>query len=184
MTATATVTRSTLIGNQAIGGTGPTGGAARGGAIVNLNRGILTVTDSLLLGNEAVGGAGTVGNGGNGLGGGIQVGFYNLVGLLTDNSVLTITDSSLEHNTARGGEGGNGGNGLGGGLGIQAGSSATVSHGSITHNKALGGEEGAGGSDGHGVGGGVYNYHGTFAFDVFTNISDNHASTSNDNIFP
>jgi hypothetical protein len=33
------------------------------------------------------------------------------------------------------------------------------------------------------VGGGVYNL-GTFTFDVFTDITGNHASTSNDDIFP
>jgi hypothetical protein len=33
-------------------------------------------------------------------------------------------------------------------------------------------------------GGGVYNKLGMFAFDVFTVIEGNHASTSNDDIFP
>ena len=65
----------------------------------------------------------------------------------------------------------------------RAGNSATVHHSRITHNKALGGEEGSGGSDGHGVGGGVYNL-GIFTFDASTVIKKNHASTSNDDIFP
>jgi hypothetical protein len=34
-----------------------------------------------------------------------------------------------------------------------------------------------------GIGGGIYNL-GTFTFDVFTVIEDNHASTSGDNIGP
>jgi hypothetical protein len=34
-----------------------------------------------------------------------------------------------------------------------------------------------------GIGGGIYNL-GTFTFDVFSVIKDNHASTSNDDIFP
>ena len=50
-------------------------------------------------------------------------------------------------------------------------------------NQADGGTAGAGGSDGLGVGGGVYNL-GTFAFDLMSVISRNHASDSNDDIFP
>ena len=38
---------------------------------------------------------------------------------------------------------------------------ATVNDSLITHNQAVGGHKGAGGSDGHGVGGGVYDL-GTF----------------------
>ena len=38
-------------------------------------------------------------------------------------------------------------------------------------------------ADGLGVGGGVYNL-GTFTFDMATRIKKNHASTSNDDIFP
>jgi hypothetical protein len=63
-----------------------------------------------------------------------------------------------------------------------AGSSASVSASNINANVAQGGAAGTGGSDGQGVGGGVYNL-GTFT-DVFTVINGNHASTSNDNVFP
>ena len=42
---------------------------------------------------------------------------------------------------------------------------------------------GSGGSDGNGVGGGVYNL-GVFTADIATAIHHNHASTSNDDIFP
>lgn len=71
----------------------------------------------------------------------------------------------------------------GGGLAFQAGSSATVHYSSITHNTALGGEAGRVGSDGLGVGGWVCNL-GTFTFDIISVIRKNHASTSNDDIFP
>jgi len=54
---------------------------------------------------------------------------------------------------------------------------------SPTAGLANGGAGGAGGSDGQGVGGGVYNL-GTFTSDPFTVIAANHASTSNDDIFP
>ena len=59
----------------------------------------------------------------------------------------------------------------------------TVSDSTITHNKARGGEGDDGGSDGHGVGGGVYNL-GTFASDIVSVVKKNEASTSNDDIFP
>jgi hypothetical protein len=59
----------------------------------------------------------------------------------------------------------------------------TVSGSEIAHNKADGGRKGSGGCNGHGIGGGVYNL-GTFAFDITTVIAHNHASASNDNIFP
>ena len=55
----------------------------------------------------------------------------------------------------------------------------------IVLNQADGGPGGTGGSDGQGIGGGVYiSPLGTFTFDAFTIIAHNHASTSNDNIFP
>jgi hypothetical protein len=46
----------------------------------------------------------------------------------------------------------------------------------------MGGAAGLGGSDGQGIGGGVYNL-GAFTYDATTVIKDNHASTSNDDIF-
>jgi hypothetical protein len=85
-------------------------------------------------------------------------------------------------NTATGGVGGNGGNGQGGSVFNDATSSLTLQHSSLVNNAATGGAAGLGGSDGNGVGGGVYNL-GAF-FDVFTIIRRNHASTSNDNLFP
>jgi hypothetical protein len=60
---------------------------------------------------------------------------------------------------------------------------ATVTTSSISFNQAMNGHGNQGGSDGQGVGGGVCN-RGTFTFDAFTLIAHNHASTSNDDLFP
>jgi hypothetical protein len=82
------------------------------------------------------------------------------------------------------GNGGNGGNGFGGGIYyIASGAKVSVTGSTITHNRAQGGEGDDGGSDGQGIGGGVYDL-GTFTFDMKTVIAHNHASTSNDDIFP
>jgi hypothetical protein len=108
------------------------------------------------------------------------------VGFPPDTSTLTVSDSSLTDNVAlggAGGSGGNGGDGLGGGLYTFTATSAAVSDSVITRNQAHGGAGGAGGNDGHGVGGGVYHL-GTFTVDAVTLIRHNHASTSNDDIFP
>src|SRR5206468_4046673 len=126
--------------NQAIGGNGGARGASPtsivgdgvGGGINVFVNGAAHVFDSTLIGNEAIGGAGRSGaNGGNGLGGGINVGASNDP---TDHSTLTLSNTTLDHNQAvggQGGTGGNGGDGLGGGLAIQAGSSAVVSRSRI-----------------------------------------------------
>jgi hypothetical protein len=58
-----------------------------------------------------------------------------------------------------------------------AGSALTLTADAITHNRA------EGGAGGDGIGGGIYNL-GTLAVDGLTIIRHNHASTSNDNIFP
>jgi hypothetical protein len=181
-----TVSGSTIADNDARGGAGGSGfesGSGIGGGLAILAASTASVTDSRLTDNSAVGGAGGAGsNGGNGLGGGIAVGTIPS----PDASTLALRDSTLDDNQAVGGPGGkgsNGGNGLGGGIAIAAGSSATPSASRVKHNEALGGEEGAGGSDGQGIGGGVYNL-GTFTFDAATVIKKNHASTSNDDIFP
>ena len=102
-----------------------------------------------------------------------------------------LSDTALLLNQAQGGAseaGGNGGNGLGGGI-FNDGLSPfgvpdlTLSQCLVALNEADGGTAGEGGSDGQGVGGGVYNL-GAFNADVMTVIARNHASTSNDNIFP
>jgi hypothetical protein len=99
---------------------------------------------------------------------------------------VSLSGSTISHNRALGGDGGpggNGGNGFGGGAFIGTGASLSVTAGTITRNHANGGSGNDGGSDGQGIGGGVYNL-GTFAFDVTTVIKKNHASTSNDDLFP
>jgi hypothetical protein len=94
-----------------------------------------------------------------------------------------LGNSALIANVAQGGAGGTGGNGLGGGAYNDTFTTLTVTYSTVTLNDADGRQGKHGGTDGEGIGGGVYNL-GTFTFDVFTVIKGNHASTSNDNIFP
>ena len=67
-----------------------------------------------------------------------------------------------------------GGAGLGGGAYNDATSALALAHSSVTENHANGSP---------GMGGGVYNL-GMFSHDADTLIAFNHASTSNDDIFP
>jgi hypothetical protein len=124
VTATASISDSLLLGNQAIGGSGPTGGTGQGGGIANEFGGILTVTNTALLFNQAIGGAGFSGNGGNALGGGIFNGAPNPFGTPT----LTLLDSLVALNRADGGAstGGSAGTGTGGGLYLAPGGVATA----------------------------------------------------------
>jgi hypothetical protein len=184
-----TVSDTALIHNQAVGGaggTGSTGGEGVGGAIdvdTDVLAGYsglpstLSLADSLVVGNQAVGGAGGSGdNGGNGQGGGVSA----LMG-----GTANIGSSIIVANQAQGGAGGvggNGGNGLGGGLYVDPGATLNLTSSVVAGNLAEGGEAGAGGTDGQGVGGGVYNV-GTFT-NVSSLIRGNHASTSNDDIYP
>jgi hypothetical protein len=118
-----TVSNTTLIHNEAIGGAGgagATGGNGVGGGI-NDGSGVLfgdptdncslTLSDAIFIGNQAVGGAGGSGsNGGNGWGGGLSV-------LAGDSA--GISASALVGNLAQGGPGGAGGSdgeGIGGGV--------------------------------------------------------------------
>jgi hypothetical protein len=125
VTATATVARSTLLGNQAIGGAGITAGNGQGGSIANLFGGVLTVSDSLIAINRAIGGAGDGGNGGNGQGGGIFNGGPSPAGAP---SRLTLQRSLVVRNRAEGGasNGGSPGLGQGGGLYLSPGGIASV----------------------------------------------------------
>jgi len=88
----------------------------------------------------------------------------------------------VDHNLALGGDGADGGDGLGGGVYNDHSSFLTLRASTVTKNHANGGDAGAGGTNGQGVGGGVYNL-GLFDYDDLTRIDDNHASTSNDDIF-
>jgi hypothetical protein len=186
--ATLTVTHSTFADNRATGGrggTGAAGGNGQGGGIASAGSGFgiagratLNLSDSVLEGNQATGGAGGAGgNGGEGRGGGITSGMFSL---------STISHTTLADNQAvggQGGDGGNGGNGLGGGLYVDAGNdTVSLEHDRITDNQAVGGAGGNGGTDGQGVGGGLYIASGTVVAD-HTKIKDNHASTSDDDVF-
>jgi hypothetical protein len=175
------------------GGSGAAGGDGFGGGLSVDRFSTATITDIAVAFNQAAGGDGGAGaNGGNGWGGGIAVGGRTVyVAGASDNSSVTLSGSTISNNVAVGGNGGlggNGGNGSGGGVfvGATIGTntpSLDVSGSSITNNHAMGGAGTGGGAFGLGVGGGVYNL-GSFTFDVFTDITGNHASTSNDDIFP
>jgi hypothetical protein len=182
-----TIGDSTFDHNQALGGqgaAGSVGGVGVGGGIAVLNFFappppqvvIVTVGGCTVDHNSAIGGpGGSGGNGGNG-GDGWGGGFANLLG-----ATLTVSGTTVDHNMARGGHGGaggNGGNGLGGGLYNDASSTLALTGATVEYNLALGG-----GNGGLGIGGGVYNNNGVFT-PVRTVIKGNHASTSNDNIFP
>ena len=123
VSATASVDRTTILGNQAQGGAGTTGGTGRGGAITNESGGVLTVSDSLIALNRAVGGAGDV-KGGDGQGGGIFNGAPNPFGTPT----LTLRRSLVVFNQAIGGasDGGTAGLGQGGGLYLSPGGVAST----------------------------------------------------------
>jgi hypothetical protein len=120
VTAIAHIDHSTILGNQAIGGAGPTGGNGQGGGIANLNGGVLTLSNSLIALNQAIGGAGDGGNGGNGQGGGVFNGGPSPVGTPS----LTLLESFVVLNRADGGAAGAGGSaglGVGGGLALAQG---------------------------------------------------------------
>jgi hypothetical protein len=175
-----------MSGNFAVGGTGGAGvnggngGNGQGGAVRAL-LGTIGLTHCNLMGNEAVGGVGGAastgvgGSGGSGQGGA----FLSALGGTAD-----LSNCQIMSNLAVGGAGvggGSGGNGLGGAIFI-AGTSPfgtpklTLEDSQVQHNEA----DGAAG--GVGIGGGVFNV-GVFSFDASTVINNNHASTSNDNIF-
>jgi hypothetical protein len=100
-----------------------------------------------------------------------------------------VSICTLSGNSATGGAGGagqNGGDGLGGGLYNDGTSTLTVTQSTVTGNSATGGAAGSGGSAGQGIGGGAYFADGGIVcLDFFTetNVTGNHASTSNDDIF-
>ncbi len=108
--ATLAVNDCAFLNNQIVGGnntsggiSGTTGGNGRGGAIVNLNGGILTVNRSTFAGNTATGGRGfnsTTTTGGTG-GGGQGAAVENDPG-----GTLTINNCTFANNTATGGPGG------------------------------------------------------------------------------
>jgi Right handed beta helix region len=175
----AVIEYSTFIDNKV------TAGGSFGGAIGQYDGSRMTVSHCTFHNNLAQGGPGLVG-----FGGAIETdpfGFFSF-----SPTTLTVTDSSFTGNQAIGGnfggEFGFASQGGGGAIAISSGPFSsirvvcTVSHSTFQGNVARG-KRGAGGSDGHGVGGGVFN-DGTFTFDTSTVIKKNRASTSNDDIFP
>jgi hypothetical protein len=190
-----TLSDSSFSHNAAVGGaggSGAAGGEGIGGGLSVDRSSTATITDIAVTFNQAAGGDGGAGaNGGNGWGGGIAVGGRTIYTGGPDGSSVTLIGSTIANNLAVGGNGGlggNGGNGSGGGVfvGATIGTitpSLAVSASTITNNHASGGAGKGGGAFGLGVGGGVYNL-GTFTFDVLTDITGNHASASNDDIFP
>jgi hypothetical protein len=198
----ATVSDSTFVSNQAIGGNGGdgtagmdggAGGAVQGGAIRN-HTSFVTISNSQFRGNEVHGGnggaGGAGGNGGNGAG-------FAVGGALCTNAgdsgsfvvVTTISNCQFVGNEAIGGSGGAGGSGGNGGNGMRGDAGAvanffgtmTVSNCSIVGNTAQGGAGGAagsggvGGDGGLGRGGGFSNERGGTATVTDTAIVNNQA---------
>jgi hypothetical protein len=149
----------------------------------------------LILNNTATGGAGALGaNGGDALGGGVFNGRPSGVGEdPAQAAVLSIIDSILSGNVAVGGAGGvgaNGGSGFGGGIfngnpvPVAGTPTLVLLNTQVTANRAVGGAASLGGTAGVGQGGGLYNQVGAVSnVDAFTDIIDNLASTSFDDIF-
>ena len=179
--------------NLALGGTGGAGvnggngGNGQGGAIRAL-LGTFNLDNSLLFHNQAIGGTGGTASGGVGGSGGNGQGGALITSL---GGTQNLTNTSILNNQAIGGTGaagGNGGNGLGGGI-FNAGASPfgtphlTLDGCLVMLNQAIGGAAGTGGGAGVGLGGGIFNA-GTLTIDPFTLVQNNHASTSNDDIFP
>src|SRR5262249_56298767 len=130
----ATITNSTFDHNEALGGSGTTGGSGvlqigvgLGGGIGNagfLGSTTLTASNLTFTNNQAVGGAGNTG--GVESGEGIAGAFVNQQG-----AAATLSNSTFAGNQAIGGQGsagGNGADGLGGGLANLFGSTLTLRH--------------------------------------------------------
>ena len=105
-----TVSSSSFIGNQALGGdgaSGQSGGDGLGGGIFNDagSASPVNLSNCMLSGNQAAGGAGA--SGGNGFGGGL----YN-----DGTSTLAVSGSTVTANQATGGQGSPDGVGYGGGF--------------------------------------------------------------------
>jgi hypothetical protein len=179
------ISNSTFDHNQAIGGQGADrsgGGSASGGGLFvfalrdNVN---VTVSGCTIGYNAAIGGLGGAGgDGGDGLGGGIAIANANHM------ATLNVDSTTINGNLALGGFTllGTGGDGLGGGLHKDAASSLVLTSATVKENFALGGFGLAG--FGQGIGGGGYAPGTLFSFDDATVIKKNHASTSNNDIFP
>jgi hypothetical protein len=182
--ATLTVTDSTFTNNRAIGGNDNRSprfpGHSFGGAIGSnpLGKGptfaVLVIGRSTFDHNQAIGG-----NDNHATTTDVMYGPGLAGGVVFVSGRGTISDSTFDHNQAIGGQGGDsnyGGEGHGGGIAVGfAGTIVTVSNCTVEHNQAIGGQ-----------GGGLYLAPGGSAcLDSFTqsHVTDNHASTSDDDIF-
>jgi hypothetical protein len=167
-----TVTDSTFIANQCIGGSGGTGvafGFSRGGAIYENTAGILTVANCTFIGNQAIAGSGNSSATynffvGYAFGGGIGV---------TDQSVLFLSGSTFTDNRAIGGSNNTGGSGIAQGGGLASAWEATVTDCTFEHNEALAGSGNTGRAAGFSqvgcaFGGGIYSGRITGAPGLFT----------------
>jgi hypothetical protein len=137
-----------------------------------------TVSNSTFTGNAAIGGAGENGiPSGNGEGGGLA-NVSNTINSTILGATTTVSNSTFSKNLALGGPGGDDcasqGAGSGGGLFNDSGSTLTLTGSQVKENSAIGNP---------GIGGGVYTL-GKFVNNGTNDISNNHASTSNDNIGP
>jgi hypothetical protein len=154
-----TMSHSTLVSNQAVGGTGGdarpvtfggttgNGGGGFGGGLYEAG-GSVTMSHSTLVSNQALGGMGgykdgrseNTGNGGAASGG----------GLFAASGTLAMSNDTVEYNTAKGGDGGNGGSsgafgtgGTGSGGGVYVGGGmVTLQADQLLSNAAQGGDGG------------------------------------------
>jgi fibronectin-binding autotransporter adhesin len=173
---TVTIQGGLISGNSAVGGRGGndqgepggSGGSGAGGGIANMFASSLTITGTTIAGNTAEGAAGGKGNtrgtGGDGMGGGIEDD-----GL----STLSVTGSIVAGNIAEGG--GGGGNADGGGIDTLG--NAVITDTVVTFNRALGAKKG-----GEGFGGGIMIAGGTTDLVGTTDVVNNVASTSGNNV--
>jgi hypothetical protein len=165
--ATATVSDSTFLDNQANGGAAGAGApftrGGLGGAIMN-DAGTFTVSDSVFLNNRAIGGLGGGFPGGFGAGGAIAN-----VALIGD-AILSVSHSVLVDNRAMGGSPGTASTpqiGKGGGIAnfvagvaplpVTVTATARIDHSILLGNQAIGGSGATGGT---GQGGGITNENG------------------------
>jgi hypothetical protein len=188
-----TVTRSTFIGNQAIAGSGASGGngasvyeegVGKGGAIANIDGPTITVSACSFSHNQAIGGS----NNTNGTSGGDRIGHAIGGALMTEgSSVATIMNSTFDHNQALGGNNntgtsgdfllGRGGGGAIGALIFDTPTTLTISNCTFTNNSAVGGNGNTSSNPftGDGVGGALMNERGTVSSVAGCKFTDNQA---------
>jgi hypothetical protein len=161
--ATAVITDSAFVGNQAIGV--GAGGQCEAGGIDILSGSTVTVRRCTFTGNEAVAADGGVVTATS-----TMVGFGRGGAIYNNGSTLTVEDSTFTGNRAVGGNGGNGGSGAAGvyavgqanGGGIFSEGTLVLSGSTFTDNQAVGGSHNTGGTSGFGavgigIGGGLWN---------------------------